>query len=171
MFAYILILFAIIMRLVPHIPDVTPLTGLALFGGAYLSRKQSLIIPLAALFISDLFLPGEPLVTRLSVYASFILVSLIGWWLRSNKRLGSIVLASLVGSVVFYLITNLALFYPTTMYTHSWSGVLLSYYNALPFFRNALVGDLVYTGFLFSAYSIALRSQPTLVLEKQEEIK
>jgi hypothetical protein len=157
MVVYILIIFAAIMRLVPHIPDVTPLTGLALFSGAYLKRGQALWVPLAALACSDLFLPAEPLSTRLSVYGSFALIVLIGWWLRKRKQISSIILASLAGSTVFYLITNFAFLYPASMYSHNWSGIMTSYFMALPFFRNALFGDLVYTGFLFGAYAFANR--------------
>jgi hypothetical protein len=166
MFTYILIIFAALMRLVPHIPDVTPLTGLALFSGAYLKRRQSIWISLVALACSDLFLPSESIVTRLSVYSSFAAIGMLGWWLRSRKNIRAIIVASLAGSTIFYLITNFAFLYPSSMYTHNWSGIIMSYYNALPFFRNALIGDLVYTGFLFGAYAFALRVVPRLATEK-----
>lgn len=171
MLAYVLIIFAALMRLVPHIPDATPLTGLALFSGAYLKRGQAMWAPFAALVCSDLFLPAEPIVTRLSVYGSFALIGIIGWWLRSRKGIGPIIFASLLGSTVFYLITNFAFLYPSSMYTHDWIGITMSYYNALPFFRNALIGDLAYTGFLFGAYTFAVRVVPRLAVEKEQEIK
>jgi hypothetical protein len=171
MLVYILIIFAALMRLVPHIPDVTPLTGLALFAGVYLKRSQAMWVPLAALACSDLFLPSEPLTTRLSVYGSFALIGLIGWWLQRGKSAATILLASLGGSVLFYLVTNFAFLYPTSMYAHNWSGIIASYYNALPFFRDALIGDLIYTGFLFGAYAFAQRSAPQLVAEKEHQLK
>jgi hypothetical protein len=156
MLAYVLIVFGILMRLLPHVPDVTPLTGLALFGGVYLKRGQAIWLPIIALACSDLFLAPEPPVTRLSVYGSFCAIGIIGLWLRKRKRTGTTILASLLGSTIFYLITNFAFLYPTSMYTHNWSGIVTSYYVALPFFRNAIIGDLAYTALLFGTYEFIL---------------
>jgi hypothetical protein len=157
MLAYVLVVFAVLLRLVPHVPDVTPLTGLALFGGVYLQRKQAIWLPLVALFVSDLFLPSEPIITRLSVYGSFCLIGLIGLVLRSRKNFRNVIIASLFSSTLFYVITNFAFLYPTAMYGHNWSGIMQSYTNALPFFRNAIIGDISYTSLLFGAYELMLR--------------
>jgi len=167
MLSYVLIIFAVVMRLVPHVPDVTPLTGLALFCGAYLKRSQAIWVPLTALACSDLFLPTESISTRLSVYGSFALIGLIGWWLRSKKSISRIIMASIGGSTLFYLVTNFAYLYPTNMYPHSLAGISASYIMALPFFRNALVGDLIYTGFLFGAYAFATHVAPRLIERKE----
>lgn len=152
MLAYILIILGVILRVVPHLPNMAPVTGLALFGGVYMKRSQTMWLPLAVMVISDAFLSPESLTTRLSVYGSFVLIGLIGIWLRTRKSVATILMSSIAGSIVFYLITNFAYFYPSDMYPHTLSGILASYYNGLPFFRNTLVGDLLYTGLLFGAY-------------------
>src|SRR3989338_8337603 len=61
---------------------------------------------------------------------------------------------SLVGSVIFYLITNFAFFYSTSMYSHDLAGVMASYINAIPFFRNTILGDLFYTTIFFGSYEL-----------------
>lgn len=52
-FIYSAIIFAILFRLIPHPPNFTPISAIALFSGALLNKKQSFIIPLIAMFISD----------------------------------------------------------------------------------------------------------------------
>ena len=48
-----LILFASFTRLIPHMPNFTPIGAMALFGGAYLKNKyHALMIPLLSLWIS-----------------------------------------------------------------------------------------------------------------------
>ncbi|HSX34636.1 MAG TPA: DUF6580 family putative transport protein, partial [Candidatus Saccharimonadales bacterium] len=74
---------------------------------------------------------------------------------RNRKNAATVAGASIGGSAIFYLVTNFAYFYPPTMYPHTAGGVISSYYNALPFFRNTLLGDLFYTGLLFGAYELA----------------
>jgi len=52
-----LILFASFSRIIPHMPNFTPLGAMALFGGAYLKNKyHALVIPIASLWLSDLVL-------------------------------------------------------------------------------------------------------------------
>lgn len=156
MLAVLLVLLGVVMRLVPHAANFAPISAIALFGGVYLSRKYALFLPLAALVLSDLVIGFDSIQSRLTVYGSFLLVGLIGLAVRKNKNALSIAGGALSGSMVFFLITNFAFFYPQTMYAHNLSGVLQSYYMGLPFFRNTLLGDLFYTGLLFGMYELAM---------------
>jgi len=45
----------------------------------------------------------------------------------------------------------------TPLYPKSFNGLLQSYFYAIPFFRNTILGDLVYTGLFFGGYEIILR--------------
>lgn len=152
MIAWLLILLGTTLRLLPHVANFTPIAAIALFGGVYVKREQALILPLVALVFSDMVIGFDSWESRLTVYGSFLLIGVIGLLIRRRKNFATVVLGSLTGSVVFYLITNFAYFYTPHMYTHDLSGVLTSYYNALPFFRNTLLGDLFYTGLLFGSY-------------------
>ncbi|HTE58634.1 MAG TPA: DUF6580 family putative transport protein [Verrucomicrobiae bacterium] len=154
MLALLLVVLGAGMRLLPHLPNFTPIAAIALFGGVYLKREYALALPLAALFLSDFALGFDSWQGRLTVYGSFVLIGLLGLVIRRKKNLGTVVAGSLGGSLVFYLITNFAYFYAPTMYPHTLAGAMSSYYNALPFFRNTLMGDLFYTGLLFGAYEL-----------------
>lgn len=143
-------------RLLPHEANFAPIAAMALFGAVYLKPKHALLIPFAALFISDLFLGFDSLNSRLSVYGAFLFVGLIGLAVRRRKNALTIVGGTLAGSIVFFLVTNFVFFYPPVMYSHDLAGQLTSYYNALPFFRGTLLGDLFYTGVFFGIYELAI---------------
>ena len=52
-----MILAVALTRLIPHPPNFSPVEAMALFGGAYFARKSlAILVPLVALFISDLAL-------------------------------------------------------------------------------------------------------------------
>lgn len=154
MLAYFFILLGAAMRVMPHAANFAPIGAIALFGGVYLSRKQALVIPMAAMIISDFFIGFDSLQSRLMIYGSFLLIGLIGLWVKKHKNVFSVIGGSLLGSVLFYLITNCVIFYSTKMYPHTWAGQMLSYTNALPFFRNTILGDLFYVGVLFGSYEL-----------------
>ena len=165
--AAILIVLGVAARLLPHEANFAPIAAMALFGAVYLKPKYALLVPFAALFVSDLFLGFDSVASRLSVYGAFLIVGLIGLAIRRHKSVGTIIAGSLAGSVIFYLVTNLVWLYSPVMYTHDIAGQLSSYYNALPFFRNTLLGDLFYTGIFFGSYELATylvrkRTQTTL---------
>jgi hypothetical protein len=152
--AYFFILLGAVLRVVPHAGNFAPIAAMGLFGGAYLSRKQALIIPIAAMVISDFFIGFDSWTSRAAVYGSFMLIALIGTWLRERKSAYSIVGASLASSVVFFLVTNLPFVHAASLYPYPLQGTLDSYVNALPFFRNTLLGDLFYTSVFFGAYEL-----------------
>ena len=50
----LMVFVAAFVRLLPHPPNFAPIAAMALFGGAYFSKKSfAFIIPLVALFLSD----------------------------------------------------------------------------------------------------------------------
>src|SRR3989344_1066046 len=87
-FPLTIILFGVVMRLVPHMPNVAPITAIALFGGIYLDKKYALILPLIIMLISDFFLGFHD--TLLFVYISFFLSGVLGLWARRQKTAGRI---------------------------------------------------------------------------------
>jgi hypothetical protein len=153
--SYFLILAAIILRFLPHLPNFAPITAIALFGGTYLkNRKLAVIMPLAAMFVSDYFIGFYSWPVMLSVYLSFAVSGLLGIWLSKRKSAGHVVGVTLLASIQFYVITNFAVWAFGTMYVHNAAGLLASYVNAIPFFRNTLLGDFFYVGTMFGAYEM-----------------
>lgn len=155
---FFVITTAIMLRLLPHPPNIAPITAMALFGGVYLNKKYALIFPLLALFVSDLFLGfyGAPMM--LFVYGSFLLTGFIGIWVKNHKKPSIIIIASLFSSLLFYLITNFGVWLFTPLYPKTFSGLLESYTMAIPFLRNTILGDLLYTGLFFGIYGIVVKS-------------
>ncbi|NQV88527.1 MAG: hypothetical protein HQ402_03165 [Parcubacteria group bacterium] len=150
--ATFLIVLGVASRLLPHVWNTTPMTAIALFATAYLGLRYSVVIFIAIMAFADIFLGFYQWPIMLSVYGSFILVALLGLYLRKNKTAISIFGIALSSSVLFFLITNWAVWQFSGMYVHSWLGLTQSYTLALPFFRNSLFGDLFYTSVFFGAF-------------------
>ena len=143
---------------IPHLANFAPIAAMALFGGVYFTNKKyALIIPLAAMIISDIFIGFYNPWILTSVYGSFLLIGILGGWLKNHKTFTNIIGASLIGSVAFFLITNLAVWaVPLSFYPHTLQGLLQSYMMGLPFFRNTILGDLFYTGIMFGLMEAVL---------------
>lgn len=154
MLAYFFILMGALLRIVPHPGNFAPITAIALFGGAYVNKKYALLVPLASMLVSDFFIGFDSWTSRLMVYGSFFLAGLLGFWLRNHKNTYAIVGASLASSVIFFLITNLPFVHPASLYPYTLDGTITSYINALPFFKNTVLGDLFYTSVLFGAFEL-----------------
>ena len=132
-----IIIIAILSRLIPHPPNFTPVTAVALFSIINFKNKYIAIsIPIICLFVSDLIL-GISLI-NLFVYFSFILISGIGY-LFGKINLKSILLSSLI----FFIVTNFGVWligYPNTL-----EGFIACYVAAIPFFGWTVAGDLFYS--------------------------
>jgi hypothetical protein len=151
------------LRLIPHYPNFTPITAMALFGGAYFTNKKlAFIVPFAAMLLSDLVLGYHS--TFLAVYISFALIVAIGFSLRKKRTVSNILVASVSSSVLFFVITNFAFWYTGALYPMSLTGLGACFIAAIPFFQYTLIGDLVYTGLFFGAFEYAKYKLP--VLEK-----
>jgi hypothetical protein len=153
---FAIIAFAVILRLVPHPANVAPIAAMGLFGGVYLNKKYALLVPFLALFISDIFLGFSASMPY--VYGSFLLTGLLGILLRNHKSVKNVILASVCSSILFFLITNFGFWLVNDLYPKTISGQLEAYIIALPFFRNTLLGDLLYVGLFFGGYELAKRT-------------
>ncbi len=54
--AIALVVLGAALRFAPHLPNFAPIAAIALFGGVYLNKKYALIVPIAAMLISDYFI-------------------------------------------------------------------------------------------------------------------
>lgn len=152
---------AAVMRLLPHPPNFSPIAAMALFSGAYLPhRGLAFVAPLAALFVSDLFLGFYQ--GMAFVYGSVALTVVIGWLLSSRRSPLPIALAAVASSVLFYLITNFGVWLFSGFYPRTWEGLVACYVAAIPFFQNTLAGDLFFTALLFGGFAFLERLVPEL---------
>ncbi|MFO7447016.1 MAG: DUF6580 family putative transport protein [Ignavibacteriaceae bacterium] len=156
-----LILAAAFSRLIPHPPNFTAVGAIALFGGAYFSRKSfAYIVPVAAMLLSDLFIGFHP--GMYAVYISFALIVLIGMTLRNNKKISRVFAASLAASVSFFIITNFVQWLTDPFYAKTTAGLVQCYTLAIPFFQYTVIGDLCFVGLMFGVFEIAKAKIPSL---------
>lgn len=169
-----LILFIIIggalSRLIPHPYNFTPIAAMALFGGTYLQdKKLAFLIPLSAMFISDILLElvnGTGLHGQmLWVYGSMALITCMGFFLRGREQRQTIMVASLTGSMLFFLITNFGV-WTGGSYGYTSRGLLDCYVAAIPFFRGTVMGDLFYNLVFFAGFALIVRFNPAFIRSK-----
>ena len=143
------IIVAVLVRLIPHPPNVAPITAVALFTGTHFSRKHwAMLMPILAMLVTDVFL-GFSMITPI-VYLAFVGVTALGFVLK-KMNIGTVLLSSLL----FFVVTNLGvwfLYYPLTP-----EGLMTCFTLALPFFGYAVVGDLFFSAALLFGYRYAAK--------------
>ena len=151
----VFITFGILMRLIPHSPNFTPIGAIALWSGLYLPKRYAFIVAISAMLVSDLFIGFYSLSIMASVYLGWIVMTSLGVISKNKIHAG---LSILAGSVFFFLITNFAVWMFGTLYPATFDGLISSYINALPFFRNSLTANLIYSTALIAVteYSFVL---------------
>lgn len=169
-FVLTVIIAAAAMRLIPHWPNFTPIAAMALFGGVYMTRKYlAFIIPLVAMFVSDLFLGLHT--SMIAVYLAFSITVLIGMLVSRNPRFLNIGGAAITSTIIFFIITNFAAWVGNPMYPQTFGGLIASYVaglaflndgNGISFFVNSLLGDLFYTLVFFGVFYLARLRFPAL---------
>lgn len=143
-------------RFIPHAPNFTPVTALALFGGAsFSSKRAAILMPVLGLCLSDLVL-GFYRITPV-VYGSLAMIAGLGCGLRRKSTPGRIGLAAVASAVVFYLFTNFGVWVLDNFYPKTGAGLVECYVAAIPFFRNTLASSVLYAVLLFGGLNLAER--------------
>lgn len=167
MLAFFYVLGAILFRILPHPWNLTPVAAMFLFSGAvFKSKLNSLLIPLAALLVSDyavdlLLYHGSVHWLSPVTWGAFLLIGLLGWTLRGDwsRRLGwlKVACASLAGSTLFFVITNFGVWAFDVLYPRNAAGLSACYVAGIPFYMNDLVGDLAWNAIMFGSYYLLTR--------------
>ncbi len=143
-----LIGIAVVSRFLPHPPNVSPIAAISLFGGAYiLNRHLALALPILILFLSDLVLGFYP--GMILNYLGMAMVVFVGQRLGSQMSLARVGGYSVLGSTLFFIISNLGVWLSQALYPLNFSGLISCYVNAIPFYGYSLLGDLGYGLVLF----------------------
>ncbi len=166
-----LIVSCILYRIIPHPLNFAPITAMALLSGSYLKSHKYLavIIPLVALFASDLVLNNTLyrgfyaesgfIFFKPYMIASFISIAvivMIGSLIKRSKFF-QLVTASIGSSMVFFIITNFSSWIELPMYPKNLVGLVECYIAGIPFFPFTLFGDLVFTLVLFGIAAVATK--------------
>ncbi len=158
-----MILAAAAMRLLPHPSNFTPIGALALFAGAQFDDKRwAFIVPLAAMFLSDLVLGfhGQMPIT----YAAFAVIVAMGFWLKEKKGVMNVTGTSAAAATFFFVVSNFGVWAFDGLYPLTLQGLIACYVAAIPFFQNWLVATLVYAALLFGGFALAEKKLPALAV-------
>lgn len=152
-----LIAFDVLARLVPHSPGVWPVAASALFAGRMLRMPAlALVVPLLATALSNFALPGDDWRVALVVFAATCLPALAGMLARRWRGALPVVAAMLSCSLIFFALTNFAVWAFNGMYPMNFQGLVQCYVAALPFLDKTVMGDLFWTAVLFGgAWAVA----------------
>lgn len=160
--ASILIILAAASRVIfsdAHLYNFAPIGALGLFSGAILKNKRyAFILPLLAMFAADLFFqlftntPGFYDISQFFTYGGLTIATVLGFRMNSIKPTNVLGYA-LGASTIFFIVSNFG------FWLHGWNGYTFgglskTYIDAIPFYKNTLIGDLAGSIFLFGMYSI-----------------
>ncbi len=152
--ACLFILLGAMSRLIPHPGNLTALTAIGLFSGYYLKNiTQAACILFGALLFSDLLIGFHALVPI--IYLAFLIPLFFGKFLQNSKsKIIFGLSAGLISGLSFFIITNFAVWLTGYLYPKTFEGLLLCYTAGIPFLKNQICGDIVYTSLLFSVYEL-----------------
>jgi hypothetical protein len=156
MLAYIFVALAVALRFLPHSFGFTPVGASLLFFGARGTMRRAWI-PLAMLAASDVLLTllwyKYPFTwDHFVTWAWYAGILWLGTLLRSTNNPLRIGGSSLLASISFFVVSNFAVWAAwSDMYAKTWQGLMTCYAAAVPFFRNTVLGDLLFTAVFFAA--------------------
>lgn len=157
-----ILIIVVLTRLIPHPVNFSPLGALALFSGFFLiNHRFGFLLPVGALLMSDVIMelinPGYGFYSVMPfVYGSVFLIMFIGRLIKNNLNVFKLLGFSISSSILFFILTNFGVWYSGNFYPANFSGLMLCYEAAIPFFRNTLISDLVFNTIFFGAYFLAL---------------
>ena len=139
--------------------NFAPVGALSLFAGARMRGWQAYALPIALMALTDPFRGGYSFATPF-IYASFLINVWMGSRLRRTEKPAWIGGAAALGSVQFFLLTNFAVWVnpAQAMYPHNFAGLGACFVAAIPFFRNTLLADLMYSAAFFGLYALLTRT-------------
>ena len=145
-----LIGFDVAARLLPHAAGVWPFAASALFAGRMLRIPGlAVIVPLAAVLLSNVALAGDDWRITLVVCAAITVPAFAGMLIRRWPGAVPVIAAVLSCSLIFFVATNFAVWAFSGMYPLTWQGLTQCFIAALPFLDKTVLGDLFWTAVLF----------------------
>jgi hypothetical protein len=143
--------------------NLVPIGALALFVGSRLRTRYAFVIPLVAMFVADLAIipamaalgyPSMDISTPFTYvgFAAYVVVGrLVGEKDLSPVRIGG---AAVLGSVVFFLVSNFGSWVASDVYPRSPAGLWECYLLGVPFYRNTLISDLAFSALFFGLHAV-----------------
>lgn len=163
----LMVLTAAFSRLLPHPPNFAPIGAMALFGAAYFSKKHlALMLPIVAMWLSDLVINNVIYAQYFDgftffyqgfywTYGAFLAIGILGFLLLKIVKVQNVLLSSILAALLFFAISNFGVWQSGVMYPKTFSGLMTCYTAGVPFLKNAILGNLVYSSVLFGAFELA----------------
>jgi hypothetical protein len=155
---YLIVLLAVLTRLLPHLPNFSPVYATLLFGGVHLRKRDAIWYPVVLIAASDIALTAG--VYRMKIeweqsvmWLGFATVALIGCWLRDHFTIPKVIVAAVGAPLAFFLISNFGVWAGAHVYPLTRHGLIACYLAALPFYPSSALSSLVYTFLLFGGYA------------------
>jgi hypothetical protein len=170
----VLVLLLSLARLAPHVANMAPVAAAALFAGAvFRNRSLALLVPVLGMFLSDVLLytmQGVPFVNpndtyalgKIVDYAALALPVWFGMRLQKNRPASKVFGFALAGSFSFFVLSNLGVFLFGGLYPFTLASLVECYVLAVPFYKNTLAGDLLYTVLIFGSWYLVERNKNSL---------
>jgi hypothetical protein len=162
-------------RVVPHMPNFSPMDAITLFAAAHFARKwQAFLIPFAAMWLSSLFIDnviyGSYQKNFVWMYPGFhwqylgyFLIALTGLGVfRKGISVFKVAFAGLGAGGIYFLVSNFGVWMQEGLYPRTWEGLVQCYTAAIPFYRGTLLGDLFYGTVLFGGFYLLGKGFPSL---------
>jgi hypothetical protein len=153
--------------------NLMPVGALCLFAGSRLRSRHAWLVPLVVMIASDLLIayplwkmgyPAFSLIRTPIIYLSYLVYVAIGRMIRQGE-LSPVVIggAALLASVQFFVLTNFASWLvdirsANSQYTPTLDGLATCFLAGIPFYKNTLVADLLYSALIFGAHTVLVRA-------------
>lgn len=170
----LMILLAAFCRLLPHPSNFAPIGAMTIFGIVYYSQKiYAFLVPAISMVLSDIainntiyahYFDGFTFIYPGSyfTYIAFIIIGISGYFILKKINYSRIVFACLLSSIIFFLVSNFGIWAYETIYPKNIDGLLACYISAIPFLKNTIMGDLMYSGIMFGVFEYVKFKYPTI---------
>ena len=138
----------LLFRIIPHPPNFTPVIAMSFYLPLFFGL-WSLPFIILAFAITDYFIGFHSLMW--AVYLSFSVTVVIGFLMKkANGKL--IFLNSIFSAVLFFIITNFAVWALGSFYSKDFTGLLTCFSMGIPFLKNTLLSAVIFSSILFGGY-------------------
>ena len=164
----LLIIIASLYRIMPGRPyGFAPMIAMAIFGGAIIKDKKiAFLLPLLAMFISDvfyqlLFINGVGSIPGFyeGQFVNYLLfggLTVFGFFIK-HFNVKRIALASISAPTVYFLISNFLVWLSASPLSglqrpKTFDGLLMCYADGLPFYPWSVASTFIFSAILFGSY-------------------
>lgn len=167
----LMVFISALYRAMPNRPwGFAPQWAIAIFSGALFVRnkKVAFALPIVSMFISDLlyqvlynykltpiqgFYDGQWI-----NYLLFASLAIFGFLVKKNK-ISNVIIAAVAAPTTYFFISNFLVWASNRGYglnrPKTFNGLLLTYWDALPFYANSIMATIVFSAVLFGTYYLA----------------